>query len=150
MNINICKENQNEENSQILNDKKFGRINRPGKIMEKLIMLNEEKTVRNENKIKDSEIAVKLSETSRISMKVPKTNNNSKVNSEKKSINNEPYLKPTFQKRNKNVISIKNIKKNIINNNFNEDINNIYLNFFKIYYDENGKKIKIWKKNKNH
>ena len=143
MNINIYKEKQNEENSQKFNNKKLGKNIQPGKIMEKYIMLNEEKTVRNEKRIKDSGIEVMHSTLSQINMKVPKTSNNSKVNSPKKSINNEPYLKPTFQKNNKNVISIK--KKNKISNNLNEEINNIYLNFFKIYYDEKGKKIKIIK-----
>ena len=143
MNIKIYKDNQNEENSQIFNDKKFGKNNHPGKILEKLIMLNEEKTIRNEKKIKDSGIEVIHSTANKI--KVPKASNNSKVHSAKKSINNEPYLKPKFQKNNKNAISIKIKKKNKINNNLNEEINNIYLNFFKIYYDENGKKIKIIK-----
>ena len=95
MNIKIYKDNQNEENSQIFNDKKFGKNNHPGKILEKLIMLNEEKTIRNEKKIKDSGIEFIHSTASKI--KVPKSSNNSKVNSAKKSINNEPYLKPKFQ-----------------------------------------------------
>ena len=148
MNININKENQNEEYSQILNDKKYAK-NKPGKIKEKFILLNEEKTVRKENKIKDLGISVKNSTTSQINMIVPKTSNNSKVKSAKKTINNEPYLKPTFQMKNKNAISIKNKKKNKNSNNLNEEINNIYLNFFKIYYDENGKKIKIIKNKSN-
>ena len=145
MNINIYKENPNEEKSLIINDKKNGGNNHPGKIKEKLIMLNEEKTIKNENRIKDLNAATH-STINQINMIVPKTSNNSKVKSAKKSINNEPYLKPTFQMNNKNSISIKNIKKNkISNNNLNEEINNIYLNFFKVYYDENGKKIKIIK-----
>ena len=148
MNINIYKENQNEEYSQILNDKKYSK-NKPGKIKEKFILLNEEKTIRKENKIKDLGISVKNSTASQINMIVPKTSNNSKVKSAKKTINNEPYLKPTFQMKNKNAISIKNKKKNKNSNNLNEEINNIYLNFFKIYYDENGKKIKIIKNKSN-
>ena len=149
MNINIYKENRNEEYSKKLNDKKNGRINHPGKIKEKFIMLNEEKTVRNKKGVKDLGIAATHSTISKINMVLSKTSNNSKVNSAKKSINNEPYSKPTFQIKNKNSVSIKNNKKNKINNNLNEEINNIYLNFFKIYYDENGKKIKIIKNKSN-
>ena len=150
MNINISKDNHNICNSQILNDKNYGSNNHPGKIKEKFIKLNEEKPIRNVKRIKDLGISDKYSMLSHIIKKSPKTSNNSKAKNIKNSNNNEPYSKPTFQIKTHNAISIKNEKKkNKISNNLNDEINNIYLNFIKIYYDENGKKIKIIKNKSN-
>ena len=160
MNIKIKKRYQRNNNSNNLNNIALKNTN-SGKIKEKLIMLNNEKTNRKENKIKEFEIIIKNTKINTNDLISKKNNNynnlkiNNSIQKSKISINNvHPYLKPKFPLKDKNSFSIKN-KKNIkinnnINNNINDDINNIYLNFFKVYYDENGKKIKIIKNKNNY
>ena len=110
-------------------------------------------------KIKEFEIVIKNKNSNKINLR--RNNSNilrlNLIPNIKKPSNNEPYLKPKFLKKNKNSFSIKNKKKNnnhnIINNINtinNDDVKNIYLNFFKVYYDENGKKVKIIKNKSNY
>ena len=145
MNIKIYERNKNNEYSDSHNN--TNHKNNSRKIKEKYIMFNNEKTIRNENKIKELDIVIKNSKMeNNISQK---RDNNSKINNVLKSSlrasNNSPYLKPKFPTKDKNFLSIK----NRIDNN-NEEINNIYLNLFKVYYDENGKKIKIINSKSNY
>ena len=136
------------ENLNKINSKR-NHFNPSGKIMEKLIVINNENTIQREKKIKEFEIVIKNLKINNNSLKRQKSDNIFKINKNqhlKKPINKEPYLKPTFQPKNKNSFSIKSNNKQ---NNINDDIKNIYLNFFKVYYDENGKKVKIIKNKSN-
>ena len=157
MNINNNRKSQKSDHS--LNDKITSKYySSSGKIKEKFIMFNNEKSNTKENKIKELEIIIKNTKIENKIPKIPKSNGNSKLNSiqkSKKTPNKEPYLKPKFCVKNKNSFSIKHKNKNLNknktnNNNTNDEINNIYLNFFKVYYDENGKKIKIIKNKSNY
>ena len=157
MNINNNRKSQKSDHS--LNDKITSKYySSSGKIKEKFIMFNNEKSNTKENKIKELEIIIKNTKIENKIPKIPKSNGNSKLNSiqkSKKTPNKEPYLKPKFCVKNKNSFSIKHKNKNLNknktnNNNSNDEINNIYLNFFKVYYDENGKKIKIIKNKSNY
>ena len=157
MNINNNRKSQKSDHS--LNDKITSKYyTSSGKIKEKFIMFNNEKSNTKENKIKELEIIIKNTKIENKIPKIPKSNGNSKLNSiqkSKKTPNKEPYLKPKFCVKNKNSFSIKHKNKNLNknktnNNNTNDEINNIYLNFFKVYYDENGKKIKIIKNKSNY
>lgn len=158
MNININNNRKSQKSDQTLNDKIISNnFTDSGKIKEKFIMFNNEKSIQKENKIKEFEIIIKNTKIENKIPKIPKSNGNSKLNSiqkSKKTPSNEPYLKPKFCIKNKNSFSIKhknkNSNKNKISNNANDEINNIYLNFFKVYYDENGKKIKIIKNKSNY
>ena len=153
MNINNIRKSQKSDFA--LNNKNISK-NYPnsGKIKEKFIMFNNEKPMKKENKIKEFEIIIKNTKIENKIPKIPKSNYYSKLNSiqkSKKTPNKEPYLKPKFCVKDKNSFSIKHKNKNKINNNnANDEINNIYLNFFKVYYDENGKKIKIIKNKSNY
>ena len=157
MNINNNRKSQKSDHS--FNDKITSKYySSSGKIKEKFIMFNNEKSNTKENKIKELEIIIKNTKIENKIPKIPKSNGNSKLNSiqkSKKTPNKEPYLKPKFCVKNKNSFSIKHKNKNLNknktnNNNTNDEINNIYLNFFKVYYDENGKKIKIIKNKSNY
>jgi len=161
MNINNNRKSQKlQKSDQILtNDKTTSKnYSNSGKIKEKFIMFNNEKSTQRENKIKELEIIIKNTKIENKIPKIPKSNGNSKLNSirkSKKTPNKEPYLKPKFCVKNKNSFSIKHKNKNLnknknSSNNVNDEINNIYLNFFKVYYDENGKKIKIIKNKSNY
>ena len=171
MNINICKRKQKHDfNNTLNNNIYYNNFNPSGKIMEKLIIMNNENTLKKEKKIKEFEISIKKTNLNGTYLRRQKSNNIFKLNlipNLKKPPNNEPYLKPKFQIKNKNSFSIKNKNKNTntnninINNNCNsnsnnntninnDEIKNIYLNFFKVYYDENGKKVKIIKNKSNY
>ena len=142
------------------NNINYNEFIQSGKIMEKFIVMNNENTIPKQKKIKEFEIKIKNKNSHETNLRRNKSNilkiNIPKI---KKPPNNEPYLKPKFLKKNKNSFSIKNKNKNNNNNNTNtntinninnEDVKNIYLNFFKVYYDENGKKVKIIKNKSNY
>ena len=131
MNINIQKR---MDNSEYFNKKKNG------KITEKFININYDNS---KPKTKIEEYAIVLKNTKKKENNIKRFNNMvfNKISKSNKTQNNEPYLKPKF--KNKNSFSIK-------GNNINDEMKNIYLNFFKIYYDENGKKVKIIKNKNNY
>ena len=114
----------------------------------KYILINNENII--PKKIK--EIEIKNNKNNECILRRPKSEILFKINRNqqlKTLTNNKPYLKPKFLIINKNSFYIRN--NNIRNNdNINEEINNIYLNFFKIYYDENGKRVKIIKNKSNY
>jgi hypothetical protein len=123
-----------------------------GKIKEKLIVINKENILPEEKKIKEYEIVIKNNKVNECNLRRQKSDNLFKINKIrhiKTVTQNEPYLKPKIEIKNKNSFTKKynNIKKC---DNFNEEIKNIYLNFFKVYYDENGKKVKIIKNKTNY
>ena len=154
MNLNLNKVKAKKQNFKILNSKMNNNNNQNGKIIEKFIIINNE-LIPKEKGIKELEIVLKKTKTNPNNTRRQKSNNIfklKKINSLKETQNNEPYLKPKFQIKNKNCFSIKNnnIRNNTNNNNANDEIKNIYLNFFKVYYDENGKKIKIIKNKNNY
>lgn len=128
-------------------------LNPSRKIMEKFIIINNDNTIPKENKIKEFEIVIKnTNKANENYLRRQKSDNIFKIKNIpnlKKTIFNEPYLKPTFQIKSKNYFSIKNNRRKNDINYFNDDKKNIYLNFFKIYYDENGKKVKIIKNKSN-
>ena len=146
MNFNFTKRKDNPQYSNTINNKiNYNNSNHSGKIIEKFIVINNGNTIPKQKKVKEienenyirrqkSNIFFKLSNIPYL--KIPK--------------GNEPYLKPKFQRKNKNSFSIKNKKSNVNHNNINEENKNIYLNFFKVYYDENGKKVKIIKNKSNY
>ena len=157
MNLNLNKIREKRQNFRILNNKMNYNNNQNGKIIEKLIIINN-KIIPKEKGIKELEIVLKKAKTNQNNARRQKSNNIFKFKKilslkESQSQNKEPYLKPKFQIRNKNYFSIKNnnIQNTTTNNNnANDEIKNIYLNFFKVYYDENGKKIKIIKNKNNY
>ena len=122
-----------------------------GKIKEKLIVINNG-NIPEEKKIKEYEIIIKNNKANEYNLRRQKSDNLFKINKIrhiKTVTQNKPYLKPKLEIKNKNSFTKKNnnIKKC---DNFNEEIKNIYLNFFKVYYDENGKKVKIIKNKTNY
>ena len=123
-----------------------------GKIKEKLIVINNGNILPEEKKIKEFDIVIKNNKVNEFNLRRQKSDNLFKINKIrhiKTVTQNVPYLKPKLEIRNKNSFTKKNnnIKKC---DNFNEEIKNIYLNFFKVYYDENGKKVKIIKNKTNY
>ena len=155
MNSNILKIKQKLQNYNTLsnNINLNNNLNQSGKIMEKLIIINNENTIPKDNKIKEFEIVIKNSKTNENYLRRQKSDNIFKIKNIpnlKKALFNEPYLKPTVQLKNKNYFSIKNSRTKNDNKYFNDDKKNIYLNFFKVYYDENGKKVKIIKNKSNY
>ena len=155
MNSNILKIKQKLQNYNTLsnNINLNNNLNQSGKIMEKLIIINNENTIPKDNKIKEFEIVIKNSKTNENYLRRQKSDNIFKIKNIpnlKKALYNEPYLKPTVQLKNKNYFSIKNSRTKNDNKYFNDDKKNIYLNFFKVYYDENGKKVKIIKNKSNY
>ena len=150
MKINNRREKSDFNNT--LNSNMYNDFNQSGKIMEKLIIINNENTIPKDQKIREFEIVIKNMNVNETNITRKKSNNMSRLNripNLKKPPNKEPYLKPKFQVKNKNSFSIKN---NNYNNNTitHDEIKNIYLNFFKVYYDENGKKVKIIKNKSNY
>ena len=157
MKINISNRRETPNFNNTLNSNMYyNDFNQSGKIMEKLIIINNENNIPKEQKIREFEIVIKNPNVNEINITRKKSNNMSRLNripNLKKPPNKEPYLKPKFQVKNKNSFSIKNKNNNINfnNNTINHDeIKNIYLNFFKVYYDENGKKVKIIKNKSNY
>ena len=148
-NTNIMRE-KIEYSNTLSNKIDFNNIyNSSNKIIKKLIIFNNENTIPKGKKIK--EIKIKNKEINNSILKRQKSNNIFEINKIQnlKNINhNEPYLKPKLERKNKNSFSMKNKKQN--NNDMNDEIKNIYLNFFQVYYDENGKKIKIIKNKSNY
>ena len=138
MNVN---QNQRKENYDYfifyntnLNNQKF---NMQGKIQEELITIKANNTINNniplprKSKIKELEISLKPNKINSII-----------------SPKNEPYLKPKFHIKNRNSFCIKNNNsKNKYNNSFktNDIRQDINLNLFKLYYDEQGEQVKIIK-----
>ena len=138
MNVN---QNQRKENYDYfifyntnLNNQKF---NKQGKIQEELITIKANNTINNniplprKSKIKELEISLKPNKINSII-----------------SPKNEPYLKPKFHIKNRNSFCIKNNNsKNKYNNSFktNDIRQDINLNLFKLYYDEQGEQVKIIK-----
>ena len=138
MNVN---QNQRKENYDYfifyntnLNNQKF---NVQGKIQEELITIKANNTINNniplprKSKIKELEISLKPNKINSII-----------------SPKNEPYLKPKFHIKNRNSFCIKNNNsKNKYNNSFktNDIRQDINLNLFKLYYDEQGEQVKIIK-----
>ena len=153
-NIHKTKEILKQCNNMLSNNINFNNnLNQSGKIMEKFIIIKNEHTIPKENKIKEFEIVIKNTKSNENYLRRQKSDNIFKIKNIpnlKKTIYNEPYLKPTFQIKNKNYFSIKKSRRKNDINYFNDDKKNIYLNFFKIYYDENGKKIKIIKNKCNY
>ena len=125
MKINNPEKMQNEKNSKTTcyntNNKDCISLNYCSKIKEKFIVL------KNEDPLQKN-----------------------KMMHVKKRKKNGPYLKPKFSINNKSSFSLKTYDntENKENKDNNESLQNIYLNFYKVYYDENGKKVKIIK-NKN-
>ena len=143
MNINFNKRKDIPEYSNTINNRiNYNNFNQSGKIIEKFIVINNENTIpkeiEKENYIRRQKSNYFLKLNNIPYLKIPKRN--------------EPYLKPKFERKNKNSFSIKNKNSNKTNsnNNNNDEIKNIYLNFFKVYYDENGKKVKIIKNKSNY
>ena len=150
-NTNIMRE-KIEYSNTLSNKIDFNNIyNSSNKIIKKLIIFNNENTIPKGKKIKEFEIKIKNKEINNSILKRQKSNNIfeiNKIQNLKNTNHNEPYLKPKLERKNKNSFSLKNKKQN--NNDMNDEIKNIYLNFFQVYYDENGKKIKIIKNKSNY
>ena len=132
MNVKPYKKRENSDffqpiNSNILNNID---INSQGKIQEKLITINAHNIpYPKENKIKELEITLKPNKINNIIIS-PKNDH-------------QPYLKPKFNLKNRNSFFIK--SKNKVKTEFmtNDGIKDLNLNLLRIYYDENGKNIKI-------
>ena len=132
MNVKPYKKRENSDffqpiNSNILNNID---INSQGKIQEKLITINAHNIpYPKENKIKELEITLKPNKINNIIIS-PKNDH-------------QPYLKPKFKLKNRNSFFIK--SKNKVKTEFmtNDGIKDLNLNLLRIYYDENGKNIKI-------
>jgi len=132
MNVKPYKNRENSDffkpiNSNILNNID---INSQGKIQEKLITINAHNIpYPKENKIKELEITLKPNKINNIIIS-PKNDH-------------QPYLKPKFNLKNRNSFFIK--SKNKVKTEFmtNDGIKDLNLNLLRIYYDENGKNIKI-------
>ena len=155
MNLNLYKDKEKPYNFNTLNNKmNYNNFNQNGKIIEKVIIINNENTFPKHKKIKEFEVLLRNKKMNQNNIRRQKSNIIFKLKEipySKETQNNEPYLKPKLLKKNKNSLSIKNNNSsNINNNNNNDDNKNIYLNFFKVYYDENGKKIKIIKNKSNY
>ena len=155
MNLNLYKDKEKPYNFNTLNNKmNYNNFNQNGKIIEKVIIINNENTIPKHKKIKEFEVLLRNKKMNQNNIRRQKSNIIFKLKEipySKETQNNEPYLKPKLLKKNKNSLSIKNNNSsNINNNNNNDDNKNIYLNFFKVYYDENGKKIKIIKNKSNY
>ena len=114
-------------NSNILNNID---INSQGKIQEKLITINAHSgPCPKENKIKELEITLK---PNKIYDKIISPKND-----------HQPYLNPKFKLKNRNSFFIKNKNKGKTKFMTNDGIKDLNLNLLRIYYDENGKNIKI-------
>ena len=156
MNLNLYKDKEKPYNFNTLNNKmNYNNFNQNGKIIEKVIIINNENTFPKHKKIKEFEVLLRNKKMNQNNIRRQKSNIIFKLKEipySKETQNNEPYLKPKLHKKNKNSLSIKNNNSSNINNNNNnnDDNKNIYLNFFKVYYDENGKKIKIIKNKSNY
>ena len=132
MNVKPYKKRENSDffqpiNSNILNNID---INSQGKIQEKLITINAHNIpYPKENKIKELEITLKPNKINNIIIS-PKNDH-------------QPYLKPKFKLKNRNSFFIK--SKNKVKTEFmtNDGIKDLNLNLLRIYYEENGKNIKI-------
>ena len=143
MKIKPYKRRQNSDFFELSNNNKniFNIFNIPGKIEDKLITINIDNNniqFPKENRIKELEISLKPSKNINKSCNFNKTTT-------KAPSKNEPYLKPKFQLKNRNSFYIHNNKKK----NNNEEIKDINMNLFKIYYDEKSKKFKIIKNKSN-
>ena len=145
MTDNINQTKERFEYNNIIKNKNNLNIIPSGKIMEKLIIINKDKTNSKIPKIKNNATLKNEVEINENSLK--KNKSETILKRLKKAKNNEPYSKPKCQIKNKNSFSIKDPNKQ---NNVNDEIKNIYLNFFKVYYDENGKKIKIINNKNNY
>ncbi len=132
MNVKPYKRRENSDffkpiNSNILNNID---INSQGKIQEKLITINAHNIpYPKENKIKELEITLK---PNKIYDKIISPKND-----------HQPYLKPKFKLKNRNSFFIKNKNKGKTEFMTNDGIKDLNLNLLRIYYDENGKNIKI-------
>ena len=141
MNCNVYKIKDKSEYFNSFNKKKLKKYK--GKITEKLINMNKDNYIQ---KIQEFKITLKNIKIKENDLKSPNYIKSKKSLNSNKVKYNEPYLKPKF--KNKNSLSI---KKDIKKSNFNNDeMKNIYLDFFKIYYDENGKRVKIIKNKQNY
>ena len=132
MNVKPYKKRENSDffqpiNSNILNNID---INSQGKIQEKLITINAHNIpYPKENKIKELEITLKPNKINNIIIS-PKNDH-------------QPYLKPKFKLKNRNSFFIKSKNKGKTEFITNDGIKDLNLNLLRIYYDENGKNIKI-------
>ena len=132
MNVKPYKKRENSDffqpiNSNILNNID---INSQGKIQEKLITINAHNIpYPKENKIKELEITLKPNKINNIIIS-PKNDH-------------QPYLKPKFNLKNRNSFFIKSKNKGKTEFITNDGIKDLNLNLLRIYYDENGKNIKI-------
>ena len=118
-------------------------FNNSKKIIQKLIDYKDQKIVEKRDKIKELEICIQ----------------NTNLDKYKKNIcmieknfynypNSKPYSKPKVLNKNYPIETISDRKENI-NNNYNEENKNLYVNFYKIYYNEYGQKVKILRDNYN-
>ena len=148
MTDNITKSKEKPEYNNTNKNKNNCSTIQTGKIMEKLIIINKDKINAKDTKIQENKTVKNDLEINENILRKNKSEGIFKrLKQAKKKENKGPYSKPKCQNKNKNSFSIKNPNKK---NNANEEIKNIYLNFFKVYYDENGNKVKIINNKSNY